>query len=92
MLNVGQMNFSASGPALVLAYQTDLKVDQLDALRGEVSEIWKDFREEADKAKLNDAIIMAHEVPSGVVIKHGKQHNFVFARKPDGAWPDEASK
>jgi len=92
IISVGQMHFSASGPALVLSYQTDLKVEQNEALRKEVADIWKDFRKEVDKAKLNDAIIMANEVPSGRVIQTGQSYNFVFARNADGSWPEEPSK
>ncbi len=86
------MHFSASAPALVLSYQTDLKISESDALRKEVAEIWRDFRQEVDKAKLNDAIIMANEVPTGGLIKRGQSFNFVFARGKDGAWLDEPSK
>jgi hypothetical protein len=86
------MSFAASGPALVLSYQTKLKVDESEALRTEVVEIWKDFRKDVDQAKLDSAIIMANEVPTGRIIQQGKSHNFVFARKADGSWPEEPAK
>jgi hypothetical protein len=86
------MNLPASGPALVLSYQTGLKVDQEEALRAEVTDIWKDFRKDVDQAKLATAIIMVREVPTGGMISTSDSHNFVFARNADGGWPDEPSK
>jgi hypothetical protein len=83
------MNFLQSGPALVLSYQTDLKIDATEGLRREVAEIWQDFRKEVDRARLNSAIIMANEVPTGRFIQQGRSFNFIFAKRPDGTWPEE---
>jgi hypothetical protein len=92
IISVGQMNFQKSGPALVLSYQTDLKVSQTQELEKEVADVWKDFQLEVDKAKLGSAIIMANEVPTGRFIQQGQSFNFVFTRKPDGSWPRELTK
>jgi hypothetical protein len=89
VLSVGKMHFSHDQPALVLRYQTDLNVDQQDALRAEVTEIWRDFRKEADKANMTGAIIMANEVPKGRFIQRGRSFNFVFEKRRDGTWPEE---
>lgn len=89
VLSVGPMYFSHDQPALVLRYQTDLNVDQKERLRAEVTEIWKDFRKEADRADMTGAIIMANEVPKGRFIQRGRSFNFVFEKRPDGTWPEE---
>jgi hypothetical protein len=86
------MHFQQSGPALVLSYQTDLKVDDTPALQAEVSEVWADFQKDATRANVGSAIIMVNEVPTGTIIKRGKAHNFVFERRKDGTWPREPLK
>jgi len=83
------MHFTQAPPALVLSYQTDLKINQTEALRKEVGDIWKDFQKDVDQAKLASAIIMANEVPSGRLVQRGRSYNFVFKRNPDGSWPQE---
>ena len=77
VIAVGQINFSNDSPALMLKYQTDLKVSNTAELRKEVEEIW---------AKLNNAIISANEVPQGMVIKTGSAFNFVYRQSADGTW------
>ncbi len=91
VISVGQMHFHQSGSALVLSYQTDLKISQTKELRKEVAEVWKDFQKEVEQAKLSSAIIMANEVPTGRVIQEGRAYNFVFTRNPDGTWLQDPS-
>src|ERR1043165_1178547 len=40
VLGVGRINFPRSGPALMLKYQTDLRMDDTSALHAEVQRIW----------------------------------------------------
>jgi hypothetical protein len=87
VIAIGPMHFQKSPPALVLSYQTDLRIDDAEALRGEVAEIWRDFQKDADSAKVDSAIIMANEVPTGRLIQQGRSFNFVFQRNADGTWP-----
>ena len=86
VISMGQMAFAQGGPALVLQYQTDLRVSDLAALEKEVAEVWADLQVEADRQKVPSAIIMANEVPKGVVIQTGHSHNFVFTREANGQW------
>ena len=86
------MHFSQSSPALVLSYQTDLKVSQATELEAEVAEIWKDFQIEAERGKFHSAIIMANEVPTGRFIQQGHANNFVFQREAAGTWHRAAGK
>jgi hypothetical protein len=74
-----------NSPALMLKYQTDLKISDLPALRKEVDEIWPMFKGDAEKANLSNAIISANEVPQGLIFKTANGHNFVF-KKLDGTW------
>jgi hypothetical protein len=92
VISVGQMQFQQSGPALVLSYQTDLKVADTQALRAEVAEIWADFQKDATQARVASAIVIANEVPSGSIIQQGKGYRFVFTRNADGIWSLEPSK
>jgi len=92
VISVGTMNFQESGPALMLSYQTDLKLDDMPALRNEVIEIWADFQKDATNANVGSTVIMANEIPSGRIIQSGKANNFVFTRNPDGTWPKEPLK
>lgn len=83
---MGPMSFAKSSPALVLSYQTDLKVAQTAELKAEVADIWKDFQQEAERGKFQSAVIMANEVPTGRFIQQGHANNFVFQRNGDGTW------
>lgn len=91
VISVSHMQFSETSPALVLSYQTDLKIDQTEKLRQEVTDIWREFQADVDQAKLTSAIIMANEVPSGRFVSTNKSYNFVFERNADGTWPQEPS-
>jgi hypothetical protein len=52
IMSMMQVNFSQSAPALMLRYETDLKVSDKTALRAEVNEIWPVFRNDVERAKL----------------------------------------
>jgi len=86
VIAVGQINFSNDSPALMLKYQTDLKVSNTAELRKEVEEVWATFRAEVEQAKLTNAIISANEVPQGTIIKTASAFNFVYRRSADGTW------
>ena len=85
VIAVGQLNFSNDSPALMLKYQTDLRISNLPTLRKEVDEIWSVFKGDVEKAKLTTAIISANETPQGFIIKNSTGYNFVF-KKVAGTW------
>lgn len=85
VIAVGQINFSHDSPALMLKYQTDLKISDLPALRREVDEIWSVFKGDVEKAHLTNAVISANEAPQGSIIQESNGYNFVF-KKIDGTW------
>jgi hypothetical protein len=86
VLGVVQWKFSQGPPALMLQYQTDLKVSDVAALKREVEEIWPDFRKDVENGGYQNAIISANEVPQGLLIKKSQSYNFVFERSADGTW------
>jgi hypothetical protein len=86
VMSIGQINFSQSAPALMLTYQTDLKVADKAALRSEADEIWSVFRNDVESANLNAAIISANEIPHGFIVKRGNSYNFVYQKRADGTW------
>jgi hypothetical protein len=91
MRSIGPIRFTQAPPGLALSYETDLKLNDREALRQEITEIWQDFKADADRAKVQSAIIMANEKPTGFILTHNRSYNFVFQRQSDGSWPREAS-
>jgi hypothetical protein len=86
VIGVMKMHFSKGEPALMLTYQTDLRIDDAAALRQEVEEIWPVFRVNVEQAQLGGAVISAREAPTGLFIKKSRGHNFIVARDEAGAW------
>ena len=80
------MHFTSGPPALMLQYETDLKISDRDALRKEVDEIWLVFQADADRGHFTSAVVSAREVPTGLFFKKSSGFNFVFEKAPDGSW------
>jgi len=80
------MFFTKGDPALMLKYQTDLSLDDKQALRMEAEDIWKEFRLNVEQAGLKNAIISAHETPKGLIIKKSRGVNFVVNKNDSGVW------
>jgi hypothetical protein len=88
---VGPIQFTQAPPGLALSYETDVNIGDREALRKEATEIWHDFRVDADRARVQSAIIMANEKATGFIITHNNSYNFVFERRSDGSWPVQAA-
>jgi hypothetical protein len=87
VLAIRKVNVGASGPALMLQYETDLNLDDEAAVHAEVERIWAEFRRDADQAQVRSAIVSANAPPSGGgVISHTRSYNFVFERTGGGEW------
>ena len=86
ILGMGPIRIASGETGLILNYQTDLKISDLDNLRKEVDEIWPVFQVDAEKAKVPFAVISANEVPEGIIVKRNQQYNFVFQKSADGTW------
>jgi hypothetical protein len=90
ILKAGLIYFTKAPPGLALSYETQIKLDNKEALRDEVTEIWQVFRHDADDAKVSSAVIMANEPAQGFIIMTNRSQNFVFERQSDGSWPSKA--
>jgi hypothetical protein len=86
VLTIMPMHFSSGPDALMLRYQTDLKVSDTAALRQEVNEIWPSFQEDVEKGNFRAALISANEIPTGTIIKENHSYDFVFKKGDDGSW------
>jgi len=80
------INFPQGPPALMLKYETDLKVGNQDALRKEVDEIFAVFKVDAENRRFQSAIVSANEKPTGFILKKSNAYNFVYEKRTDGQW------
>src|SRR5215471_12963081 len=83
---VGKMDFPNSDPALVMNYLTDISIDDKEALRKEVDEIWSVFQKDVENAKLKAGVIRATHVEGSGFVKSGQGYGFVFVKRDDGQW------
>jgi hypothetical protein len=86
VLALSEVTFPQEGPALILKYQTDLKVAEKKALRREVDEIWPLLKVDVENRGLSNALISANEVPSGLILRSASGYNFVYQKRSDGNW------
>jgi hypothetical protein len=86
MLSLTTMTFSSGPPAVIFKYQTDLAIDDVDALQAEANEIMGVLKVDAERANVTRAMVSASDEPKGVVFKQGTSHNFLFEKKADGTW------
>jgi hypothetical protein len=86
VLNIGPIKFGNGTSALVLSYQTELRVADVVALFKEVDEIWANFRPDVEGAGYTQAVISANEKANGTIVSVGKGYNFVFERAANGTW------
>lgn len=83
---VGKMDFPNSDSALVMNYLTDISIDDREALRKEVDEIWSVFQKDVENAKLKAGVIRAIHVEGSGLVKSGQGYGFVFVKRDDGKW------
>ena len=83
---IGKVNFSKDDPALVLNYETDISIDDMESLRKEVDTIWETFRKDVEKAQLKCGVIRATHYESSGFLRQGKGYGFVFKQGDDGKW------
>ena len=61
VLGTGRIDFPKGPPALMLKYETDLKISDTDALRKEVDEIFAVLKVDAENGQFRSAIVSANE-------------------------------
>ncbi|MBJ7575450.1 hypothetical protein [Luteimonas sp. MC1828] len=71
---------------LILNYQTDLPIADVEALGREADEIWPYFRNGVEQAGMSVALIKASSKPIGRIIKESRAHSFAYKKAPDGIW------
>lgn len=86
VLGVIRVNFPQGPPALMLKYETDLKIGDKEALRKEVDEIFAVFKVDAENGQFRSAIVSANEKPTGLFLKKSSGYNFVYEKRTDGRW------
>jgi hypothetical protein len=81
------MQFQNGETALILNYQTDIPIENLDELTKEVREVWEIFRIDVERANATAGVIRAtHIESSGLITQNGKGYGFVFQKNADGTW------
>jgi hypothetical protein len=71
---------------LILNYQTDLPISDVAALAKEADEIWPYFKNDVEKAGMDEALIKASSKPTGRIIQESKTHSFAYKKSSDGKW------
>lgn len=80
------MNFQNGETALVMNYETDISIENLEELKKEVREIWETFRYDVEREKNTFGIIRASHFEGSGFYREGKGYGFVFKKGEDGNW------
>ena len=87
IVRVTKAVFSESESALILVYETDLRLEDVESLRKEVLEIWPKFQIDVEQAGLNAAVIQARKTTkSSIFMSTSNNYGFVFTKKASGDW------
>lgn len=89
ILNIQQIEFkdeTGMRSALVLDYETKLKITDGAGLKNEVAEIWKWFKADVEHRKLTVAIIDIKEAPGPGQVQMDKRTSSIFRKQSDGSW------
>jgi len=71
---------------LILDYQTDIPISDVDALKREADKIWPYFKNDVEQAGMNEALIRANSPPTGTIIQETSSHGLAYKKAPDGTW------
>ena len=80
------MNFPNGDSALVMNYETEIPIENMEALRKEVDEIWSVFQKDVEKAEVKAGAIRATHSERSWVVRSGKGYGFVYVKGDDGQW------
>jgi hypothetical protein len=92
ILSVIPAYFPQGPPTLIMTCETDIRIEDMAALRKEVDEIWEIFRKDVESAHMTMAAIrMTHNEEPGLMtvvglITVGKGYGFVYEKRADGKW------
>jgi hypothetical protein len=80
------VKFSGGDTALVLEYETDIPIENKEALGKEVAAIWERFRIDVEKAQVKSGVIRATHYESKGMFRSGNGFGFVYVKDADGNW------
>jgi hypothetical protein len=83
---INKVNFPDGKSALVLEYETDIPIEDMESLRREVLEIWKRFQIDVEKAGVDSGVIRASHYEGKGWLRKGNGYGFLFAKGADGQW------
>jgi len=87
IIGVTKAFFTEGDPALILAYETDLPLDDVAALRKEVLEIWPTFKINVEQSGLNTGGIQARKTTkTSAFTSSAKNYGFIFTKNYSGEW------
>ncbi len=71
---------------LILDYQTEVPITDVDALKKEADQIWPYFKNDVEQAGMDEALIRANSAPAGTIIKESKSYGLSYKKAADGTW------
>ena len=83
---VQKMYFNSGGNALLMHYETEIPIENEDALKKEIDEIWSVFQADVEKSGEKNGIIQAVHYERSGIVRRGKGHGYVFNKSDDGKW------
>lgn len=66
--------------------ETDISIEDKQALTEEVSGIWQSFQKEVEKANLKTGVIRATHYEGTGMVRKGNGYGFVYVKGVDGNW------
>ena len=92
---ISRMNSSSGDSALVMSYETEIPIENKEALQKEINEIWSIFQKDVEKASVKVGIIRAVHYEGSGLIRNGNGYGFVYVKGSEGQWhqvEDEAKR
>ncbi len=90
--SINGMNFQNGESALVLNYETDISIENIEELKKEAEDVWKIFRYDVEKEKTTFGIIRASHYEGSGSYRKGKGYGFIFKMREDENWFLEEDK
>lgn len=84
--NISKVDFPNGDSALVMNYETDISIDDMENLRKEIDEVWSIFKNDVEQAGLKAGVIRATHLEGTGIIRNGKVYGFVFTKNKQGKW------
>jgi hypothetical protein len=84
--SIGKMNFPNGDSALVMNYETEIPIENKEALRKEVDEIWAVFQRDVEEAEVKAGAIRAIHYEGSGLVRNGKGYGFVYVKDDNGQW------